>query len=64
MESGVFIGATSFEGRVKIRQITGTLGNKGFCEVSPIHFCAGRDLDLGHREFTKVNDGILLMACS
>ena len=64
LEIGAIIGATSFEARVKIRQTTGTLVNKGFCEVSPILFYAGRDLDFGHRNLMIMNDGILLTACS
>ena len=53
---------TSIEARVKIRQTTGTLVNKGFCEVSPIHFHAGRDLDLGHRNLMIMNDEVALSA--
>ena len=59
----MILGATSFEARDKIRQTTGTLVNKGFGEVSPIHFYAGRELDFGHRELHKMNDVIALTAC-
>ena len=54
--------ATLFEGDVKIGQTTKTTVNKGFCEVSPILFYAGRDLDFGHRELHKMNDVIALTA--
>ena len=61
-KSGRFIRLHSLEARVKIRQTTGTLVNKGFCEVSPIHYYAGRDLDFGHRELTLMNDEVTLSA--
>ena len=61
-KSGKFIRAHSLEARVKIRQTTGTLVNKGFCEVSPILFYAGRDLNFGHRDLTIMNDEVTLSA--
>lgn len=41
---GRFIRTTSLEGKVIIRQTTESLVNKGFCNVSPIHFFAGCNL--------------------
>ncbi len=61
---GSWLRRTSLEADVKIGQTTKTIVNKGFCEVSPILFYAGRDLDFGHRELPYMNDGILLNACS
>ena len=54
--------SSSLEARVKIRQTTGTLVNKGFCEVSPIHFYAGRDLNHGHTDLIIMNDEVTLLA--
>ena len=41
---GKFLRATSLEVNDIIRQTTESLENKGFHEVSPIHFLTGRDL--------------------
>lgn len=41
---GRFLRSTSLEGNDIIRQTTKSLINKGFCEVSPIHFYQGCNL--------------------
>jgi len=41
---GEFLRSSSLDERVIIGQTTKVLVNKGFCEVSPIHFLTGRDL--------------------
>jgi len=53
---------TSLEGQDIIRQTTETVENKGFCEVSPIHFFAGRDLILRNIDLFNIDGGVKLLA--
>lgn len=53
---------TKGEGHDIIRQTTETVENKGFCEVSPIHFFTGRDLILRNIDLSNIDGGVKLLA--
>jgi hypothetical protein len=59
---GRLLRSTSLEGHDIIRQTTGTVENKGFCEVSPIHFFTGRDLILRNIDYLNIDGGVKLLA--
>lgn len=60
-KSGKFIRAHSLDGNVIIGQTTESLVNKGFREVSPIHFSKGRDLfSKSYNDFHAGGEGVLV----
>ena len=58
---GRFLRKTSLDGNVIIGQTTESLVNKGFREVSPIHFFKGRDLfSQYYNDFHAGGEGVLV----
>ena len=59
---GAFLRSTSLEGNDIIGQTTESLVNKGFREVSPIHFFTGRDLISKRTDLIDIEGGMNLLA--
>ena len=59
---GKFLRKTSLEGNDIIGQTTESLVNKGFREVSPIHFFTGRDLFSKKTDLFDIEGGMNLLA--
>ena len=59
---GKFLRAHSLEGNDIIGQTTESLVNKGFREVSPIHFFTGRDLFSKRTDLFDIEGGMNLLA--
>lgn len=59
---GKALRATSLEGNDIIGQTTESLVNKGFREVSPIHFITGRDLFSKKTDLFDIEGGMNLLA--
>jgi hypothetical protein len=58
---GAILRSTSLDGNVIIRQTTESLVNKGFREVSPLHFSKGRDLfSRYYNDFHAGGEGLLV----
>ena len=58
---GAMLRSTSLDGNVIIGQTTESLVNKGFREVSPIHFFTGRDLfSKSYNDFHVGVEGLLV----
>ena len=59
---GALLRSTSLEGNDIIGQTTESLVNKGFREVSPIHFFTGRDLFSKRTDLFDIEGGMNLLA--
>ena len=59
---GAWLRSTSLEGNDIIGQTTASLVNKGFREVSPIHFFTGRDLFSKKTDLFDIEGGMNLLA--
>jgi hypothetical protein len=59
---GKILRKTSLEGNDIIGQTTESLVNKGFREVSPIHFFTGRDLFSKRTDLFDIEGGMYLLA--